>query len=138
MAAVVAIGSLKMRSHWLNTRLLVAHNTEIGSEGLKKSTRSDGVRSGIVLANRLLQATSDQDRTPFIALGDERKQHLGLFGVLFEIADVIEDQQLEIIYFRRRRGRPRSRSRRAAPGVCNALKMIHFGVNPSDWTGIRP
>ncbi len=29
-------------------------------------------------------------------------------------------------------------SRRVGTGVCNALKVIHVGVNPSGWTGRRP
>jgi hypothetical protein len=58
MAAAVAIGSLKMRSHSLKTRLLVII-TEL----------------------------------PLVALSDEREQHLGFFGALLDVPDVVQDQQ---------------------------------------------
>ena len=37
------------------------------------------------------------DRTAFVALGDQREGHVGLVGTLLQIAEVVEDQDLEAV-----------------------------------------
>ena len=38
-----------------------------------------------------------QDRAPFVALREEREQHLGFFGALLDVAQIIEQQDLKVI-----------------------------------------
>ena len=38
--------------------------------------------------------TGDDERAPFVALGDQREQHLGLVGVLLDVAQIVEDQEI--------------------------------------------
>ena len=38
-----------------------------------------------------------QDRAALIPLGEERKEHLGLFGALLDVAQIVEQQHFEVI-----------------------------------------
>ena len=43
------------------------------------------------------QVAGDQHRASFIALGNQGEEDLRLFGALFDVANIIEDQELERI-----------------------------------------
>jgi hypothetical protein len=43
------------------------------------------------------QIAGNHHRTALVALRDERKQYFGLFGALFDVADVVQNQQLSRI-----------------------------------------
>jgi len=41
------------------------------------------------------EIAGNQHRASLVALGDQGEQDLGFFGVLFDVANVIQDQKLE-------------------------------------------
>jgi len=43
------------------------------------------------------QIGSDGDTTPFIALGQEGKEHLHLFAALLDIADIVQDDDVKAV-----------------------------------------
>ena len=68
----------------------------------------DGGRSGHRILEDLLPAAEDHvaghdDGAALVAFGDQGEQHVGLLGLLLQVAEIVEDQNLEVIEPKSRR-----------------------------------
>ena len=63
------------------------------------------------------EVARDQQRAALVALGEQREEDLGLLGALLDVAEVVEDQELEEIELAQEARAARGRAwPRAAPG----------------------
>jgi hypothetical protein len=50
------------------------------------------------------QVARDHERATLVSLGEEREEHLGLGGVLLHVAEIVEDEHLELVELAQRAG----------------------------------
>src|ERR1700758_1490846 len=81
--------------------IAIAGRIELKDDGVVHQAVDGGSRGHRLLEDAFPfaedQIAGDHHRVPLVTLSDQREQHLGFFGALFDVPDVIQDRQLRAI-----------------------------------------